>query len=275
MVDNGIALLSKRPMTPVGELPVTGAQHAPAAQHATGLKDYWTLLSEKRDAVVQVPLARWDHELYFSKEPQKGKTYARHGGFVEASNIGSLRDGMAGPLVAPAVAQAKTTDPQQRLLLTAAYDALRGDGYDKALLQNNPLAPCTINGGCCSGVFTALSNMDWYQLVVPEAGVYTGPGVSSAIAANRISSEAEFGVRSYVFGLKGPSMTVLHGPSSFVLRSVAGMLSPDGRCKTFDATADGYIRGEGAGAILLKPAESAEEGRCLRIAEVPSLLWKE
>lgn len=41
------------------------------------------------------------------------------------------------------------------------------------------------------GVFTALSNMDWYQLVVPEAGVYTGPGVSSAIAANRISSEAE------------------------------------------------------------------------------------
>ena len=53
-----------------------------------------------------------------------------------------------------------------------------------------------------------------------------------------------------------------------MLRSVAGMLSPDGRCKTFDATADGYIRGEGAGAILLKPADSAEEGRCLRIAEV-------
>ncbi|CAL1148770.1 unnamed protein product [Cladocopium goreaui] len=274
MVDNGLALLSKRPMTPVGELPVTGAQHASAAQHvmvstschlpgaANSLKDYWNLLAEKRDAVVQVPLARWDHELYYSKEPQKGKTYARHGGFVEGTDLFDVTYFNLG------TAEAKTTDPQQRLLLTAAYDALRGDGYDKALLQNNPL-----------GVFTALSNLDWYQLVVPEAGVYTGPGVSSAIAANRIS---------YVFGLKGPSMTVarknvsapvhrgallnaaevLHGPSSFVLRSVAGMLSPDGRCKTFDATADGYIRGEGAGAILLKPAESAEEGRCLRIAEV-------
>ena len=76
-------------------------------------------------------------------------------------------------------AEAKTTDPQQRLLLTATYDALRSDGYDKGLLQNNPL-----------GVFTALSNNEWFQVVVPEAGVYTGPGVSSAIAANRISTWA-------------------------------------------------------------------------------------
>eukprot|EP00435_Cladocopium_sp_Y103_P045366 s1029_g13.t1 len=306
---------------------VSTSCHLPGG--ANSLKDYWNLLAEKRDAVVQVPLARWDHELYYSKEPQKGKTYARHGGFVEGTDLFDVTYFNLG------TAEAKTTDPQQRLLLTAAYDALRGDGYDKALLQNNPL-----------GVFTALSNMDWYQLVVPEAGVYTGPGVSSAIAANRIS---------YVFGLKGPSMTVtvfasldshnffarsvehltlgplaslqsldrprpavvaqidtacssslsalhaalrslearknvsapvhrgallnaaevLHGPSSFVLRSVAGMLSPDGRCKTFDATADGYIRGEGAGAILLKPAESAEEGRCLRIAEVRAVVMNQ
>ncbi|CAK9055134.1 unnamed protein product [Durusdinium trenchii] len=187
MVDNGLALLSKRPMTPVGDnLPITGAAHpAPAAQHvmvstschlpggADSLKGYWSLLAEKRDAVVEVPLARWDHELYYSKEPQKGKTYARHGGFVEGTDLFDVSYFNLG------TAEAKTTDPQQRMLLTAAYDALHGDGYDKALLQNNPL-----------GVFTALSNLDWYQLVVPDAGVYTGPGVSSAIAANRISCAA-------------------------------------------------------------------------------------
>ncbi|CAJ1416735.1 unnamed protein product, partial [Effrenium voratum] len=299
MVDNGIALLSKRPMTPVGADAMAGPAHPPAAQHvivstschfpggADSLKHYWDLLAAKQDAVKEVPLARWDHELYYSKEPQKGKTYARHGGFVEGTDLFDVAYFGLG------TAEAKTTDPQQRMLLTAAYEALRGDGYDKALLLNNPL-----------GVFTALSNTDWYQLVVPDAGVYTGPGVSSAIAANRIS---------YVFGLKGPSMTidtacssslsalhaalrslearrgistasrgallsaaeVLHGPSSFVLRSVAGMLSPDGRCKTFDATADGYIRGEGAGAALLKPAESAEEARCQRVAEVRAVVMNQ
>ncbi|CAJ1396123.1 unnamed protein product [Effrenium voratum] len=194
MVDNGIALLSKRPMTPVGADAMAGPAHPPAAQHvivstschfpggADSLKHYWDLLAAKQDAVKEVPLARWDHELYYSKEPQKGKTYARHGGFVEGTDLFDVAYFGLG------TAEAKTTDPQQRMLLTAAYEALRGDGYDKALLLNNPL-----------GVFTALSNTDWYQLVVPDAGVYTGPGVSSAIAANRIS---------YVFGLKGPSMTV-------------------------------------------------------------------
>ena len=78
------------------------------------------------------------------------------------------------------LSEAKSTDPQQRLLLTAAYGALQNDGYDKGLLQNSPL-----------GVFTALSNQEWFQLVVKEPGVYTGPGVSSAIAANRISALAK------------------------------------------------------------------------------------
>ncbi|CAE7482035.1 SCD1 [Symbiodinium natans] len=115
MVDNGLALLSKRPMTPAH----TDGIPAPTAQPETvlveddfhssssGLKLYWDMLADKKDAVVEVPLARaapsmlqppknpetrpcgptrqgWDHELYYSKEPQEGKTYARHGGFVEA-----------------------------------------------------------------------------------------------------------------------------------------------------------------------------------------------
>ncbi|CAE7948565.1 eryA [Symbiodinium sp. KB8] len=196
MVDNGIALLSKRPMTPAHAdgVPAT-TQQGPISHHvivstscqfpggANSLKLYWDMLADKTDAVIEVPLSRWDHELYYSQEPQEGKTYARHGGFVEGTDLFDVTYFGLGS------AEARTTDPQQRMLLGAAYDALRGDGYDKALLQNNPL-----------GVFTALSNMEWFHLAVSKPGVYTGPGVSSAIAANRIS---------YVFGLKGPSMTAL------------------------------------------------------------------
>ncbi|CAE7648230.1 pikAI, partial [Symbiodinium sp. CCMP2456] len=201
MVDNGIALLSKRPMTPAHADGVIVSTSCQFPGGASSLKLYWDMLADKKDAVIEVPLSRWDHELYYSQEPQEGKTYARHGGFVEGTDLFDVTYFGLGS------AEARTTDPQQRMLLGAAYDALRGDGYDKALLQNNPL-----------GVFTALSNMEWFHLAVSKPGVYTGPGVSSAIAANRIS---------YVFGLKGPSMTASASLHFEVTRDSQRTVKPD------------------------------------------------
>lgn len=89
------------------------------------------------------------------------------------------------------------------------------------------------------------------------------------------SLEARKTVTSTSRGALLNAAEVLHGPSSFVLRSVANMLSGDGRCKTFDATADGYIRGEGAGALLLKPLEGAEEGRCRRLSELRAVVMNQ
>ncbi|CAJ1367639.1 unnamed protein product [Effrenium voratum] len=238
---------------------------------ADGLDAYWRLLTEEHDAVQEVPLLRWDHDLYYSAEAPRGKTYARHGGFIEGIDLIDTNYFGLG------IAEAKAMLPQQCLVLVASEEALRADCFTRGELINRPLS-----------VFAAVS-LDGFQLAVSEASVYTGPGISSAIAANRIS---------YVFGLKGPSMAVdtacssslaaLHaavwslesnrtggmgglvqaaivaaadvmlGAGSLMIRSVAGMLSPDGRCKTFNATADGYIRGEGAGAVLLRHGPGVE-----------------
>jgi len=291
MVDRGLAQVAQRPMTPT-LLQAEKASPAPevcivstacSLPGAQGLQGYWEMLSRRADSVVEVPLARWNNMDYYDPDGQEGKTYARHGGFIEGAHL------FDASFFGLAAAEAKATDPQQRLLLTTSYHALRGNCYDKHVLQGSRL-----------GVYVALSNLDWYQMSLPKASVYTGTGVSSAIAANRVS---------YVFGVKGPSMTIdtacssslsalssaltnlaagsslreslvagselLHGPNSLVLRSVAGMLSRVGRCKTFNATADGYIRGEGCGAALLKPIADAEEGRSEIVVELKSAVMNQ
>nr|AQS99252.1 type I polyketide synthase [Gambierdiscus polynesiensis] len=211
------------------------------------LEALWAALTSRVDSVVEVPLGRWDHSKYYAAEPQDGKTYARHGGFIEGAH---LFDAAAFGMSA---AETRAADPQQRLLLSTAYASLWASGYDRAMVQGSQL-----------GVFMALSNLDWYRMSLPAAGAYTGTGTALAVGANRLS---------YVFGLKGPSMAVdtacssslaalaaatagftsqalvggadlLHGPCALALRSSAGMLSD--RCKTFNATADGYVRGEGS-----------------------------
>ncbi|CAK0879996.1 unnamed protein product [Prorocentrum cordatum] len=294
MVDHGLSTLAPRPTTPAATAVARerAAHHTPdlavvstACQipFSYGTSGYWETLSSRTDAVVEVPLARWDNELYYSSEPTEGKTYCRHAGFIEGADLFDTSFfGMSN-------AEARATDPQQRLLLHTAYQGLQGNGYDKATLAGSEL-----------GVFVALSNLDWYHMSLSKPSVFTGPGVASSIAANRVS---------FSFGLTGPSMTVdtacsssisamsaamhclvgggavhealvaatelLHGPNSFVLRSVAGMLSGAGRCKTFNATADGYIRGEGAGAGVITHLRDAEDGRCTVLADVKSAVMNQ
>jgi len=144
---------------------------------ASSLDSLWELLDGKCDAVVEVPLARWDHNEYFSPYPQSDKTTARHGAFIEDAH-----------LFDPSVfelskSEARTMDPQQRLLLTTAYHALVNGGHDHSSLQGADL-----------GVFAAVSNSEWYRLSSSSPVPYTGTGVSAGIGANRVS---------FTFGLMG------------------------------------------------------------------------
>ncbi len=237
---------------------------------ARGPEAFWKLLTDGVDAVSEVPADRWNAETFFDpRAGQKGKSISRWAGTVGA--IDRFDAGFFG--VSPR--EAECMDPQQRMLLQAAWEATDDGG-----VVIDPVR------GSGAGVFVGISTYD-YALLQSTMGdqsgidVYTATGGAVSIAANRIS---------YCLNLHGPSVAVDTACSSslvalhlacasiwkgecpiafaggvnailtatpFISFSRSGMLSPDGRCKAFDATANGFVRSEGCGVVLLKPLSAA------------------
>ena len=231
---------------------------------------FWTLLREGKDAVAEVPRDRWDVDAYYDPDPDApGKMYTRRGGFLASIDAFDPRHFAITPR------EAISMDPQQRLLLEVTWEALERAG----------VAPDRLTGSD-TGVFVGISTNDYGQILLRasdqiDPGMYFGTGNLLNAAAGRLS---------YVLGLQGPSMAVdtacssslvaihlacqslrnrecrmaLAGGANLVLVPEvtvnccrANMLAPDGRCKTFDAGADGYVRGEGAAVIVLKRLSDA------------------
>ncbi|WP_175962956.1 non-ribosomal peptide synthetase/type I polyketide synthase [Burkholderia pyrrocinia] len=224
---------------------------------------FWQLLDDARDAVTEVPGERWDIDRYYDPDPSTpGKMATRHGAFLE--RVDQFDAAFFG--IAPR--EATYLDPQQRLLLEVAWEAL----------ENAHLAPEHFRQSA-TGVYVGITCFD-HAIQVSNASMpsssYAGTGSALNMAAGRLS---------FVLGLTGPSMAIdtacssslvcLHlaceslrsresnmalaggvnlmlSPEVMVSFSQARMLSPDGRCKTFDAAADGYVRGEGCGMVVLK-----------------------
>ncbi|CAE7303207.1 pikAII [Symbiodinium sp. CCMP2456] len=222
---------------------------------------FWEDLVEKKDSVIEIPFTRWDLDVYYSADPDApGKTYAKHGGFIEGAEL------FDPSCFALSAAEAATIDPQQRLLLEAAHTAFLASGKEREQLMGSDV-----------GVFVGQCQYDWFVMVSvgDKFNPYTGTGISASISANRTS---------YIFGVKGPSLTcdtacssslvaadaalsslrrgtaegalaagtnLILGTGPYISFSKAKMLSEDGRCFTFDASANGYARGEGVGAAFL------------------------
>ncbi|CAI8691173.1 amino acid adenylation domain-containing protein [Burkholderia sp. IT-111MI5] len=224
---------------------------------------FWQLLDDARDAVTEVPGERWDIDRYYDPDPATpGKMATRRGAFLE--RVDQFDAAFFG--IAPR--EATYLDPQQRLLLEVAWEAL----------ENAHLAPERFRQSA-TGVYVGITCFD-HAIQVSNASMpsssYAGTGSALNMAAGRLS---------FVLGLTGPSMAIdtacssslvcLHlaceslrsresnmalaggvnlmlSPEVMVSFSQARMLSPDGRCKTFDAAADGYVRGEGCGMVVLK-----------------------
>ncbi|MCC6498806.1 MAG: amino acid adenylation domain-containing protein [Anaerolineales bacterium] len=228
---------------------------------------FWELLRNGVDAVTEVPPDRWDVDQFHADEPARGKTLTRFGGFLD--NVDLFDPAFFG--ISPR--EAARMDPQQRLLLEVSWEALE-----------NAFIPPTSLAGTRTGVFVGISSYDYSRLQFDDPEMidaYAGTGNAHSIAANRLS---------YVFDLRGPSMAVdtacssslvsvhlacqslrsgesdlaLAGGVNLILTpeltitfSQARMLAPDGHCKTFDANADGYVRGEGCGIVVLKRLSDA------------------
>jgi acyl transferase domain-containing protein/acyl carrier protein len=232
---------------------------------------FWELLCRGHDATCEVPPSRWDIDRYFDADPDTpGKTYTRRGGFLESV------DGFDPQMFGISPREAASIDPQQRLVLELAWEGLENANIAVDRLYNSN-----------TGVYVGLSNMEYAAHLLwsgdpTRINAYSGTGGSLGVAAGRLS---------YLLGLTGPSLVVdtacssslvtthlacqalrnrecdmalsagvnlIFGPETFINFSKARMLSPDGRCKTFDAAADGYARGEGGGLVVLKRLSDAQ-----------------
>ncbi len=229
---------------------------------------FWQLLRDEVDAVGEVPSGRWDAQALYNPEPgAPGKITSRWGGFL------SQVDQFDAQFFGISDREAESMDPQQRLLLEVAWEALEDAGLPAEHLR-----------GSKTGVFVGLCANDYARMLYADAeriDAHTGAGAAASIVANRLS---------YLLDLQGPSIAVdtacssslvavhlacqslradecrlavaagvnlILSPGMSITFSKARMLSADGRCKTFDSRADGFGRGEGCGAIVLKRLSDA------------------
>ncbi|HEU0123299.1 MAG TPA: SDR family NAD(P)-dependent oxidoreductase, partial [Bryobacteraceae bacterium] len=240
---------------------------------AATLDQFWENLAGSQDAVREIPVDRWAVEGFYEEDPERaveeGKSYSKWGAFL---------DGFAhfDPLffrIAPRDAAAM--DPQERLFLQACWHACEDAGYTRERLAEQH--------GSRVGVFVGITKTGFalYPPFRTPQGSLVRPGTSFSGAANRVS---------HVLNLNGPSMPLdtmcssslaaiheaceqlrrgdcelalaggvnlyLH-PSNYIELCASRMLSPDGRCRSFGAGANGFVPGEGVGCVLLKPLSAA------------------
>jgi polyene macrolide polyketide synthase len=231
---------------------------------------FWRLLHEGVDAVTEVPGSRWDVDAYYDPNPDvPGKMYTRHGAFLQ--NVCDFDASFFG--VAPR--EAVSMDPQQRLLLELSWEALERAGQAAEQLV-----------GSQTGVFVGICSNDYARRHIQSGDL----NQIDAYSASGVAFSATVGRISYTLGFEGPNLAVdtacssslaavhlacqslragecnmalaggvnlILSPESTVAFSKTRMMSRDGRCKTFDAAADGYVRGEGCGLVVLKRVQDA------------------
>ncbi|WP_338932816.1 beta-ketoacyl synthase N-terminal-like domain-containing protein [Streptomyces netropsis] len=226
---------------------------------APSVPELWDLLGRDEDAVRAVPVDRWD-------------TAARPGPVDKAALLDDIRR-FDHEFFSISPREAALMDPQQRLLLEVAWATAEDAGWDPTSLA-----------GSRTGVYAGVCHSDYAAVLAEHAGrdePHLSVAVSPSLVANRVS---------YALGLRGPSVAVdtlcssslvavaqavaalragecdqafaggvnvLCDPARHHAYQRTGVLSPRGRCHTFDDDADGYVRGEGVGALLLKPLDRA------------------
>lgn len=251
------------------DMPIAIVGMAGVMPESDDLEAFWQHLERGDDLIRVIPRDRWNWEDYYG-DPFKetNKSNSKWGGFLnEVDKFDPLFFGISRR-------EAQMMDPQQRIFLETVWKAVEDAGHKVSDLA-----------GTRTGLFVGVATNDYVDLLTRhniDVDGYSASGNSHSVLANRIS---------FLLNLRGPSapidtacsssLVALHraiesihtgscdmaivggvqvmlSPGAYISFGMAGMLSNDGRCKTFDKRADGYVRGEGAGAILIKPLARAE-----------------
>jgi acyl transferase domain-containing protein/NADP-dependent 3-hydroxy acid dehydrogenase YdfG/aryl carrier-like protein len=236
------------------------------------LATFWQHLVQGNNLVTEIPEERWDWKAYYGDpDTEPNKTNVKWGGFLKQI------DAFDPSFFAISLREAELMDPQQRLFLETTWKCIEDGGYKPSDLS-----------GTKTGVFVGVSNSGYREMITRQGlpiESYMATGTATSVIPNRIS---------YLLNLHGPSepidtacssslvavhravmsirqgecetaiaggVNIILSPVNYIYLSKAGMLSPDGRCSTFDKQANGFVRGEGVAAMLLKPLDKAIEDR--------------
>jgi acyl transferase domain-containing protein/acyl-CoA synthetase (AMP-forming)/AMP-acid ligase II/NADP-dependent 3-hydroxy acid dehydrogenase YdfG/acyl carrier protein len=237
------------------------------APGANTLAEFWQNLTDRRVCTTEIPADRWDYRAHFGDAaPPTLRTATNRGGFID--DIAKFD----APFFRVLPSEAEQMDPQHRLFLSACWHALEDAGIDPTSLAGRHV-----------GVFAGAQFKDYEQLLLAkgQTSAQVSTGNSHALLANRVS---------YFLDLHGPSeaidtacssslvafhraveavkrgdaelalaggVSLMIDPLTYIGADRLGVLSPDGRCKTFDRSANGYVRGEGLGVVVLKSLRAA------------------
>lgn len=240
---------------------------------ANSPQEYWDLLERSAVAISEIPTTRWDVAEYYDPNPEvPGKSTVKHGGFLVPDQL----DQFDAPFFRIPPREARALDPQQRLLLEVAWETIEHANIPLEKLKGENVG---VYLGICSDDY---KTAHLYSGTLDRIDAYSGSGSMFSSSGGRLSYILDFtGPNLSVDTACSSSLVALHlacqalrlgectaalaagvnlllSPHLFVYFSKLGALSPDGRCKPFDAAANGYGRGEGCGAVLLKRLSDAQ-----------------
>ena len=245
---------------------------------AENLVEFWEKLIKGEDSITEIPEERWDYRKYYSTNPEDakiGKIYCKWGAFLrDVDKFDTLLFGIS-------PREAELMDPQERIFLETAWSAMEDAGYTrnqcKEFCAENQRGQIGVFAGVTTNTYMLFGPEEWrkHNMVIPNSLEWS--------MANRVS---------YTFNLNGPSIPVdtacsssltavhlaceslRHGecrmaiaggvnlylhPSKYLSMCQLNMLSPTGKCHTFGKDADGFVPGEGVGAVILKPLSEAKK----------------
>lgn len=234
------------------------------------MAEYWRNLQQGRDCITEIPPERWDHSLYFNEDKNKlGTTYSKWGGFLDGMDQFDPLFFQISPL------EAEVMDPQERLFLQCVYHTLEDAGYTRESVAFNRKLNRRIPVGIYAGVM-----YEEYQLYGAQeqlSGRRIAYAGSPSSIANRVSYWYNFqGPSIAVDTMCSSSLTAIHlacqsiqqgecgvavaggvnlslHPNKYLMLAQGKFVSSKGRCESFGEGGDGYVPGEGVGAVLLKP----------------------